>query len=961
MFTDISDALPLAADEETLAAGTLGCEDWIAQVTPTFVRAFHLTTPSSSSSTKSSTTNNLSFLEWRPPEGSSISSALVSAGLILLQCTHHGHHRMLALTLLRGKNYQEKSEEKEEDNEEEEMQEGNCGLFEISGLDMPREISCIGNVMRSADLSSAVVAVGTYAPSVLILKLSFPTTSGGGGGSWMVVGEETINTAEPDRCCPTTHASEDQLQQQQQQTWTVGSPLAAARHPRRDRAGAALPSSVFAVPKQGPTGAALQLWVSTRDGHVHLLHMTLDQHTQQWISSTARLHPRSIPFSRLSPTLCALPQLQRVAPGYTVLAIAERLSLLRQGSEEGGASIEELPLLLSEDSRGTPLVLQTSSGGCRLYLFAVSVDGSVSLSSLEAHQRSKIISYPLSIVPDAIATHKELPGLVAIAGRSFPADGTTLSAPAIVVFDMTARRQQQQGMYIDSEFVGEKITSLAVVPPRSFTTTHTGEYLEKAVRYSHSTCIILAASTLTEDDVPGNQYRGRFQSFTCDVREQSKDEGCIIAPLVRLNFFQPVTSLDVWENDDWLTGVDFHSHVLTLFLGVGCRLAVLHMYPGSVVRQGYVGVNAEIQSITVDAAVFAGAEKKDDEGHATMMDESLSQPSQAQKERGVPSATFPTECLLYLASAEGVNVYMYYSKRLHDKMELVLHDPVARRSVSALRIGQQIVSLDAAGGVALLSADIVLPTLKVLLDLLDEVDGDRVSGVLRQGRLQMNMGDPGLGLLAHESSSQEGRAMVVTRGGAVSEIFWSTTMEPRYVYDVQHVMLNSPSLAELLLSYSQELHLYGRVDPVTCRPAFEIFSHPFIAVDEECEVKSTEDVTMSTAEEPETPAVVVEPGEMKELLSEVIRLNGGGGANDIFVEETEKEEEVLDWERNAVHGEILKLFLDAPQHFQQQVVATVRQERGWCAASDSADLVDSEAAQAGTAVSDIFRVLRLFE
>ena len=131
-------------------------------------------------------------------------------------------------------------------------------------------------------------------------------------------------------------------------------------------------------------------------------------------------------------------------------------------------------------------------------------------------------------------------------------------------------------------------------------------------------------------------------------------------------------------------------------------------------------------------------------------------------------------------------------------------------------------------------------------------------------------------------------------------------------------------------------------------------AHPFIAVDEEGEVKGTEDVTMSTAEGPETPAVVVEPGEMKELLSEVIRLNGGGGANDIFVEETEKEEEVLDWERNAVHGEILKLFLDAPQHFQQQVVATVRQERGWCAASDSADLVDSEAAQAGTAASDVF-------
>jgi hypothetical protein len=185
------------------------------------------------------------------------------------------------------------------------------------------------------------------------------------------------------------------------------------------------------------------------------------------------------------------------------------------------------------------LVLNVPGGGERLFLLAVSVDGALSLSSLEAHQRSKIRARPLPWHPDVVATANnkyDVPGVVSIAGRQWyhhvAEDGTKesppFSLPHIELFD-SSTGQSLNGFGTDIVLcINETITRLALLP---------GDFWEGVRRDILKTdpdledelatnadgkyrCFILASSTLdTRVNYKKEDAKGRLLFFACPFNQ----------------------------------------------------------------------------------------------------------------------------------------------------------------------------------------------------------------------------------------------------------------------------------------------------------------------------------------------------------------------------------------------------------------------------------------------------------
>jgi hypothetical protein len=128
----VTDSIEIASDEETLAAGNLEPQDWIAQVTPSSVHAFCLDPPAYST---------FASLVWHPPGGTTITSANISSGIVILQCLCNAQHSLIALKL-----------------------EANTTALQFVHLGDPfflsDEASCIVNLVLNADNIHAVLAVG---------------------------------------------------------------------------------------------------------------------------------------------------------------------------------------------------------------------------------------------------------------------------------------------------------------------------------------------------------------------------------------------------------------------------------------------------------------------------------------------------------------------------------------------------------------------------------------------------------------------------------------------------------------------------------------------------------------------------------------------------------------------------------------------------------------------------------
>lgn len=575
VFTDVTDALTVDSDRETLAAGNLGVGDWVAQVTAAGVRAFRLGGAGAAA-------------DWAPPAGATVSSGAVSEGFVVLQLMSGGRHALLALALRGGEQSSSSGG-------------GGPALVQLGSLDLAREVSCIGNAVVAPDGASVALAVGTYACTVLLLALDLS----GGGGGFSVLGEVVAGRAGYGDFSSV-------LKEHRGARWTPGSPLAAAKHATGGAAaaGATLPFSLVATAAAAPPGDpsdyrthGLQLWVSTRSGDVCALAVGPLPGTgtpPAW-GLPPGVHPRCISHSTLPASLALLPQLPRLGPGYAVLAASCRAALLRLAP--GGAALGGLSLRLPELARATPLVLAHPSGGERLFLLAATAAGAVSLHSLEPHQRSRAVSHALPWPPDRLATHRSLPGVAAVAGRRwlrFPGRDDEVNTLAELAMVDTASGKLRHALGpLTMPAVGEGVTGLVLLPPQAL---GAGE--------------------------GGGPLGGRFFAFIVATTGTNGAQAALHGASGRLLLFgapaapagAPLELLDALNFREWATALDAGAlptvdpaegpHVVA-FVGVGQRLAAYEVSlrgPPSggpagrcFQRNAWVPLNAPALRLRVDA------------------------------------------------------------------------------------------------------------------------------------------------------------------------------------------------------------------------------------------------------------------------------------------------------------------------------------------------------------------------
>jgi hypothetical protein len=572
VFSDVTDSLQMVSDVETLASGNLDIDDWVAQVTPTRVRAFRLDTTSAAA------------LDWHPPAGTSITSGAVSNGFIVLQCLSHVQHSILVLHL---------------------RDTGDTG-GEVAFVQLGEpflladEVSCIGNVTLVSSQPHAVLTLGTYRPSILLLELRLGDVIAS-FSAWNVLGESSLDGTLlplddkktfanlPASSCISPKApvstpekrrrDEDDEREvdfglskvnpasEQELAWDYkwmmpSSPLAAAAKDQlgpeqfRNKSGNTVPASI--VVSQGLEG--LEIWVSSRSGDVHRLQIQGLALTSPTASAAAELpveevlsfiSHRVLPHGELPPKLWLLPLLKRVSPTFKVLAVSDRVSLLRASPNCGAA--DELRIHSPGVSCAIPLVLEVPAGGDRLFLLSVSIDGALSLSSLEAHQRSKVIAWPLPWHPDVVASdEEELPGIAVIAGRKWYHHGATrdnvFALPTLAIVDASSGKILHDLGDQITVIAAEKITGIAIIP-------HDFEIDRLAIDRQNmrsglplgyrsngercDRCWILASTSIDKDNWTPGHEQGRVLLFSCPVNPGEPLQ------LIETHYFaDPVTAVE---------------------------------------------------------------------------------------------------------------------------------------------------------------------------------------------------------------------------------------------------------------------------------------------------------------------------------------------------------------------------------------------------------------------------------
>ena len=179
-FSDATEGSGIAAERQTLAAGSVA-GPWSAQVTPGGVLLFNAAAAAAAAGDCSSGGGPLAAA-WTPPPGASISTAAVAEGWVLLQLS--GSRQLLALAVA--------------------AEPGGGGggaarLVHTAALPIGAEVSCFSNLVSlggaissaasaasaaavggAGPSAAALLAVGTYAPGVLLLRLAWDEASASG-------------------------------------------------------------------------------------------------------------------------------------------------------------------------------------------------------------------------------------------------------------------------------------------------------------------------------------------------------------------------------------------------------------------------------------------------------------------------------------------------------------------------------------------------------------------------------------------------------------------------------------------------------------------------------------------------------------------------------------------------------------------------------------------------------------
>ena len=892
----------------------------------------------------------------------------MSQGIAVVQCMRNGQHSLVALCLVKDPSSS-----------------GQMAVHELGTLDLVREASCIGNVILSPDMSTAVVVIGTYSPTIMILEIALPaaalcntsSTHSSTATGWKVLGEMSIASCNPSSGNETSAAFGAQ--------WAPGSPLAAARFPQRDIVGAALPASVVVIATPPPpftseevhkaqmtsnslrlqsgTGktreesitqgdaieemsinnpvekeeesemmtstseelsgskifdyriTGLELWVSTRSGEIHMLHVLpptispASQHAKhaQWeISPT--FHHRGIKHSNLPPVLCLLLPLPRATPRFTALAISDRTSLLQRAC--GGASIQELGLHLPGTVCSAPLILSTPSGGERLFLFSASDDGALSLASLEAHQMSRVMTHPLPWHAEHIAAHDNIPGLVAVAGkkrvRLSPHTEEMTFAPQLAMVDQSTGRITASTAGVNSKSdlqLGEKITNVALLPAQPWP--------EKDFQ-----CFVLA-STALQLPAPrqgiSRPIKGRLLLFGWP---SIKGENHTLHLLEVVQMPEAVTALTVASssisnkrsNSSSAASIDIINGTSTP-TRVGATAAASP--PAAVAPSSALGLREPV-------GVFVAIGRRIAAYEYTRWSKDRPKGARSFRKLAWASVNAPVDALrvdpgqeitwVYSASQEGAIIYHYTptSEPLDPgvideeagppELDLDTFSPSADSVVDVSMISSDVLALGKSGGLTVFANDIPWTAM--------------------QPSARVNFGDAGVALVAPERRDKA--VLAITRGGGIAEVIevydhhGIKPLSESYkmidlLTDLQEAILKHP---EFRLNIGASEFLYMRIDDDTLRPINEVFTHP---VPKEELVGRVESPEMSTtAEGPLPPAIVIEQPSLQHLLSE---------------KKAESKTTVLN-EKLAygmLYGEVLKLFLEAPRKVQHELVAVADQ------------------------------------
>jgi hypothetical protein len=912
----VTDTLQIASDVETLAAGNLNLDGWVAQVTPSSVRAFSLDTTTSTAAAAAAGGS----LDWHPPASTTITSGVVSSGYIILQCLCNSQHSLVALQLI--------------SNDED---------LEIQQLGTPyllsHEASCIGNLVLSTNNTHAVLAVGTYNASILIFELSQLEKDHQDLECWHFLGEtrlrryvasplnNEISTTPPvaspavvGKMTNSTHPGEISISgaeaaqtlewNRSTDEWQPGSPLAAAARDQqkpyvlKNTTGGTLPASIMAAVPRGGIDyqlSGLELWVSSRSGDVHCLHLApLRSGAEKGDTLQGEVEcvsSRSLHYADLPPTLALLPELKRVSPNFIILAVSERASLLRASSNRG--AIEELRLHTPGISCAIALVLEVPAGGDRLFLLAASVDGALSLSSLEAHQRSKVIARPLPWRPDAIATNEKdyggVPGVVAVAGRKWhhriSGDGqkledTTYTLPYVELFDSTTGESLNSFERKIVLIPGEKITGMVLLASdfweraRDHLLKTLPEHLHKNVMTNAGAdqkyrCFILASSIL---DINEPRHRsggaqGRLLFFAVPLYA-----GEPLKLLDTLYFPDPVLAVDsaflvktepYREFDSFLTADVFREIAV---IATGRRIVSLTVnleVGGYLVQNTSVSINSCAKALKI----YHTSESNDLNGK-------------------------------YISAGcdEGqVQLYMYCKKRDgHPGWNSVLEVQGCSSEVFAC-VDARFSSEGICNHISLSSSGVIRSNCLKPKD--------------KESKGHCGDGHP-LGFVEAINLSAMGdrEMLAVTRGGGVVELHlergrnnekregYLALLSKGLLLAVQRAIVEHPEFNFEAVAVKNFLGLSR---------APEFYKHP-APFDESTETQQGSEKIATTAEGPSTPAISAEPA-LKEFLVELQNSNRENEEDGAF-----KRGDV----NELLHLSVLKLFLDSPSDIQRELLLT---------------------------------------
>eukprot|EP00887_Chlorella_sp_A99_P007546 scaffold28.g7546.t1 len=169
-FRDATEAAGIRPWQQTLAAGSC-CGCWGAQVTSAEVLLFPTAAAAAVAAPAGAGAGALAAqpaVAWRPPPGASISAAAVSEGAVLLQLSGSRQLIVLLAAPEAGAGAPESGEPG--------ALGGSARLVQAAALPLQVEVSCFSNLLPQARAgapaaSAALLAVGTYGPSVLLLRL----------------------------------------------------------------------------------------------------------------------------------------------------------------------------------------------------------------------------------------------------------------------------------------------------------------------------------------------------------------------------------------------------------------------------------------------------------------------------------------------------------------------------------------------------------------------------------------------------------------------------------------------------------------------------------------------------------------------------------------------------------------------------------------------------------------------